>query len=140
MRSWSRPGLCSAENSYKAAMGCWLGTRPSCLRGFLVASPTSGPEPVWEDSSARMLGSVICKRAWELDRGMAGPAGPWRGWAPGVGPVKGCREGSSVGVPRRLGLQASEQPHGSRLSALAPLWATERGSYCRSRNQGRPGK
>lgn len=70
-------------------MGCWLGTRPSCLRGFLVASPTSGPEPVWEDSSARMLGSVICKRAWELDRGMAGPAGPWRG---------GTRGGAGEGV------------------------------------------
>lgn len=88
-----------------------------------------------------MLGSVICKRAWELGRGMTGPAGPSvGGGAPGVGPVKGCREGSSVGVPRHPGLQASEQPHGSRLSALAPLWAAERGSYRRSRNQGRPGK
>lgn len=76
MSSRGRPGLCSAENSYKAMMGCWLATRPSCLRGFLVASPTPGPELVWEDSSARTLGSVICKQAWELGRGVAAPAGP----------------------------------------------------------------
>lgn len=49
---------------------------------------------------------------------------------------EGCRESSSVGVTRWLGLPASDQPQGSRLSALAPLWATEWGSYGHSRSQG----